>query len=330
MECPHCAATLPDDDIFCEECGVRLAEDPQPAVLEGGCRCGAGADEIDEDGFCGRCGRRVRPRPEDHIEIAISADFAAVADRGVRHERNEDRLALRMAADRFVMVVCDGVSSSTEAQTAASAAVEAIADALEHSDGDEAGMREAIGAAAERVAELARGAVHDAPSTTAVAAMVRDRAAVIGWVGDSRAYWVDENGARQLTRDHSWLNDALASGGMTMEEAAADPKTHAITRWLGGDSGENAQPDVIRFEIPGEGALLLCTDGLWNYAAAEEEMGNVARGALEGEAIAGCRKLVEFAVERGGQDNITAALLKFGPPAARQKDEEEDGERIQG
>jgi PPM family protein phosphatase len=325
MECPHCTATLPDDDIFCEECGARLVEEAAPMIVEGGCRCGAGPDDIDEDGFCGRCGRRVRPRPEDHIEVVISGNFAAVADRGVRHERNEDRVALRVADERFVIVVCDGVSSSNEAQTAASAAVEAIADALEHED-----MKDAIGRAARRVAELARGASEDAPSTTAVAALVRDRAAVIGWVGDTRAYWVDQDGARQLTTDHSWMNDALASGEITMEEAAADPKAHAITRWLGGDSGENAEPDVIRFEIPGEGALLVCTDGLWNYAATEEEIWNVARGALEGEAIAGCRKLVEFAVERGGQDNITAALLKFEPPAAERRDEEDDGERIQG
>jgi serine/threonine protein phosphatase PrpC len=239
-----------------------------------------------------------------------------------------------VADDRFVIVVCDGVSSSNEAQAAASAAVEAIADVLEHANGEE-GMREAIGAAAKRVAELARGAGDDSPSTTAVAAMVRDRAAVIGWVGDSRAYWVDQDGARQLTTDHSWLNDALASGEITMEEAAADPKAHAITRWLGGDSGENAEPDVIRFEIPGEGALLVCTDGLWNYAVTEEEMWKLAQETLQGEAGVGeavkaCRKLVEFAVERGGQDNITAALLKFEPPAVERRDEEGDGERIQG
>jgi serine/threonine protein phosphatase PrpC len=248
----------------------------------------------------------------------------------VRHEKNEDRVALRRAGDRFVMTVCDGVSSSNEAQTAASAAVEAIADALEHANDDEAGMSAAIGAAAGRVTELARGLGDDAPSTTAVAALVRNRSAVIGWVGDSRAYWIDADRARQLTRDHSWLNDALASGEITMDEAASDPRVHAITRWLGGDSVENAEADVIRFEIPGEGALLLCTDGLWNYAATEEEMWNAAHGAAQGEAIAACRKLVEFAVERGGQDNITAALVKFGRSADELRDEENDGERIQG
>jgi len=307
MECPHCTATLPDDDIFCEECGVRLvAEAPQ----EGGCRCGAGPDEIDEEGFCGRCGTRVKPRPEDHIEIVISADLAAVSDRGIRHERNEDRVAIQGS----VLVVCDGVSSSGEAQTAAAAAVESLSKML--SGG--ASMEEAFAEAANQVAELDRSG--DAPSTTAVAARVEDNTATIAWVGDSRAYWIDGAGARQLTTDHSWLNDVVSAGEMTIEDAMEDSRAHAITRWLGGDSDENAKPDTVTFAIPGAGALLLCSDGLWNYAASGEEMAELF-GRMEGDAIAICRGLVEFAKERGGEDNITATVLRFG---------EGNGERIQG
>src|SRR5579883_2367532 len=281
MECPHCTATLPDDDIFCEECGVRLVEEiPQ----EAGCRCGASPDEIDEDGFCGRCGTRVRPRPEDHIEIVVSADLAAVSDRGIRHERNEDRVAIQ----GNVLVVCDGVSSSGEAQTAAAAAVESISERL--SGGSS--IEEAFAEAARRVADLERAG--EAPSTTAVAARVENNTATIGWVGDSRAYWIDGAGARQLTSDHSWLNDVVSSGEMTIEEAMEDSRAHAITRWLGGDSEENAKPDVVAFPIPGPGALLLCSDGLWNYAPSEREMAELFAG-MEGEAIAICRGLVEFA-----------------------------------
>lgn len=307
MECPHCTATLPDDDIFCEECGIRLVEETPE---EGGCRCGAGPDEIDEDGFCGRCGRRVRARPEDHIEIVISADMAAVSDRGIRHERNEDRVAVRAG----ILVVCDGVSSSGEAQTAAEAAVASISDML----GGGSGMEEAFAEAARRVAELGRSG--DAPSTTAVAARVEDDTATIAWVGDSRAYWIDGGVARQLTSDHSWLNEVVSSGEMSLEEAMEDSRAHAITRWLGGDSDENAKPDTVTFPIPGPGALLLCSDGLWNYAPSEGEMAGLF-GRMEGDAMAICRGLVEFAKERGGQDNITAAVLRFG---------EGNGERIQG
>jgi len=307
MECPHCTATLPDDDIFCEECGARLAEEsPQ----EGGCRCGAGPDEIDEDGFCGRCGIRVRPRPEDHIEMVISADLAAVSDRGIRHERNEDRVSIQ----GNILVVCDGVSSSDQAQTAAAAAVESLSEKL--SGGSS--MQEAFTETAKRVAELDRSG--EAPSTTAVVARVEDNVATIAWVGDSRAYWIDRDGARQLTSDHSWLNDVVSSGEMRIEEAMEDSRAHAITRWLGGDSVENAKPDIATFPIPGPGALLLSSDGLWNYAPGEREIAELF-GRMEGDAIAICRGLVEFAKERGGEDNITVAVLRFG---------EENGERVQG
>jgi serine/threonine protein phosphatase PrpC len=307
MECPHCTATLPDDDIFCEECGVRLLDE---APQKGGCRCGAGPDEIDEDGFCGRCGIRVRPRPEDHIEIVVSPDLAGVSDRGIRHERNEDRVAVQDS----ILVVCDGVSSSGEAQTAAAAAVDSIREML----GGGSSMEQAFAEAARRVAELDRSG--EAPSTTAVAARVENNTATIGWVGDSRAYWIESDGARQLTSDHSWLNDVVSSGEMSMEEAVEDSRAHAITRWLGGDSEENARPDTVTFPIPGPGVLLLCSDGLWNYAPSEREMGELF-ARMEGDAIAICRGFVEFAKERGGQDNVTAAVLRFGGG---------NGERIQG
>jgi serine/threonine protein phosphatase PrpC len=326
MECPNCAATLPDDNVFCEECGVRLMV----------CACGAAPDEVDEDGFCGRCGKRVRPRPEDHIEIVISPDFAAVSDRGIRHDRNEDRVGIskrwhRLSACaelnedaqaeslRHLIVICDGVSSSSDAQTAASVAVEAISEAIQRN----ASMQDAFTEAAQRVAAIPQGPWGDPPSTTAVAAVIHDRSAEIAWVGDSRCYWVDASGARQLTRDHSWLNDALASGEITFEEAASSPNAHAITRWLGGEAGENARPETVQFEVPGPGALLLCTDGLWNYAPAEEDIANLLRDG-SGDALDVCRSLIEFAKQRGGQDNITAALLRF------RGIEKEDGERIPG
>jgi len=179
-------------------------------------------------------------------------------------------------------------------------------------------VEEAFAVAAKRVAELDRSG--DAPSTTAVAARVEENMATIAWVGDSRAYWIDGSGARQLTSDHSWLNDVVSAGEMSIQEAMEDSRAHAITRWLGGDSDENAKPDTVTFAIPGTGALLLCSDGLWNYAASEGEMTELF-ARMEGDAIAMCRGLIEFAKERGGEDNITAAVLRFG---------EGNGERIQG
>ena len=314
MECPFCTTSLPDDDVFCEACGKPLqATAPEPAVA--GCSCGAPPEEIDEDGYCGRCGRLARRPASDHVERVLSANFAGVSDRGVKHQRNEDRFAMRRVGDGHVLVVCDGVSSSTQSELASSCVAESVAKSLEASlrrrsaSSPERTVRTAILGCAGDAEVTAAG---DPPSTTVVAALVNDLDATIGWAGDSRAYWIAEGGeARQLTADHSWMNDIVAAGTMSLQDAAKAPQAHGITRWLGADAGDNAQPDVIHFTIPGDGHLLLCTDGLWNYAPEPEQLASLLP---EAAALEIARQMVDYANAQGGHDNITAILLRIAPP----------------
>ena len=315
MECPFCTADLPDDDVFCEACGKPLhAAAPSPA--SDGCTCGAPAEEIDEDGYCGRCGRLARRPASDHIEIVLSPDFAGVSDRGLHHPRNEDRFAIRQVFNEstsgFVLVVCDGVSSSRNSEAASSSVAENVANALEASvrrhsaSSPERTVRSAIYDAQTRLIADAISP-DDAPSTTVVAALVKGADVTIGWAGDSRAYWIADGGESQaLTTDHSWLSEVIASGAMSPEEAEKAPMSHGITRWLGADAGENSQAAITSFKIPGPGHLLLCTDGLWNYA---EDPGTQLP---TGDAIEAARHLIDFANAQGGHDNITAVVLRTG------------------
>ena len=161
------------------------------------------------------------------------------------------------------------------------------------------------------------------PSTTAVAALVIDGVATIGWVGDSRAYWIDADGAAPLTADHSWRNDILATGQMTEAEADAAPQAHAITRWIGADAGEAAEPDIMQRQLTPRGTLLLCTDGLWNYAATPGQMVDAMHAAESTgeEALEVARRLIQFALDRGVKDNITVALLSVnGDPQSQAVD----------
>lgn len=313
MLCAACSTDVPDEDLFCENCGSRL---PQSEAAVERCVCGAPVADADEDGFCQGCGRRVRRPASDHVEEAVSAGFAAVSDRGLRHERNEDRFALVQEGDAFAMVVCDGVSATNHPEVASAAVAQGVAEALRQAllAGDERSgeelLRTAIAAGAEALRDGDAGSGEDAASTTAVCALVRDGEITVAWVGDSRAYWLDESGAKPLTRDHSWANSALDLGEMTREEIEAAPQAHAITRWIGPDAEEAAEPEVVRHAIEGSGSLLLCTDGLWNYL---QDPGDVAaRIAEQGgqDAIAVARALVGFANEQGGRDNITVALLR--------------------
>jgi serine/threonine protein phosphatase PrpC len=319
MDCPFCTTSLPDDDLFCESCGKPLQSPLQEAAPAAACgSCGAPPEEIDEDGYCGRCGHLARRPPSDHVEILLSPDFAGVSDRGIRHQRNEDRFAMRQVGAGedagYVMVVCDGVSSSTQSELASSFVADQVAGSLEASlrrhsaSSPERTVRTAIQDAQSKLASAVPEPSPGDPSTTVVAALVTGLDAAIGWAGDSRAYWIGEDGeARQLTADHSWMNDVVAAGEMSLQEAAKAPQAHGITRWLGADAGENAQPEVTHFKIPGRGHLLLCTDGLWNYAQEPEQMGGLINGA---PAIDQARSLIEFANAQGGHDNITAILLK--------------------
>jgi serine/threonine protein phosphatase PrpC len=317
MQCPQCADELPDDDMFCEACGAPLSSSAEPPA----CSCGARASEIDDDGYCSRCGRRARRPVTDHMEMALSVSCAAVSDRGLKHARNEDRFGVRQSGDGYALVVCDGVSSSRDSEQASSAVAdvvsEILADALQSGpivDGERA-MRQAIAAGESALAaHPVRGGDDNPPSTTAVAALVADGWVTVGWVGDSRAYWIGPGGVRQLTSDHSWMNSVVSSGEMTAEEAAQRPEAHSITRWLGADAGENALADTAHFPMAGPGVLLLCTDGLWNYAATPEAIAERVHEANRdgAEALTVARDLVAFANSQGGHDNITAIVLRCG------------------
>jgi serine/threonine protein phosphatase PrpC len=298
------------------------------AGMASGCRCGAGPEAIDEQGFCTECGRKCRQQARDHVELALAPHFGGVTDRGRRHPQNEDdfALALEMVDDKpvYILVVCDGVSSSENAQTASAAACATARDALLQAV--RAGQSEPQEALAETIRAANRAVCtlpytpegpKDPPETTLVAALVQNGVVTIGWVGDSRAYWFGPEGDHLLTHDHSWINAMVDIGQMTAEEATQDAQAHAITRslglWEGAISEEASEPSLITFALPSSGCLLLCTDGLWNYAPQLEQIAALLRQTPEGtEAQTLARTLVAYANAQGGRDNITVALVSFG------------------
>ncbi|MEU8243727.1 PP2C family serine/threonine-protein phosphatase [Actinoplanes missouriensis] len=181
----------------------------------------------------------------------------------------------------------------------------------------------AIAGAAEAVVSLAhtgdpRRAVSN-PACTIVAAAVRGPHVGFGWVGDSRAYWLNADGpAEQLTEDDSWAAHMVKLGADPIE-AMDDPRAHAITAWLGADAGP-IMPRVGAFTATHDGLLVLCSDGLWNYLPDPEAFAATVRDCTAGRSLLeAARALVSFANRAGGADNITVALVPVhatAPPAA--------------
>jgi serine/threonine protein phosphatase PrpC len=319
MSCPSCAAPAADDDRYCGECGAPIAR--RTAEGAGGCVCGAPASAIDVDGYCSECGRKASSAdPHDHAELALSPQFAAVTDRGRRHEKNEDAVLIaehrRPDGDYRLLVVSDGVSTSFRPEKASAVAVDAMRDAafaaLDRRETVEAAIEAGCRAAQDAVSAMAFPPDVNPPAATIVAALVRDGRATLGWAGDSRAYLLDGE-PRLLTRDDSWLNQVVDSGEMTEAEARLDRHAHAIVSCLHPlDPDEDFAPHILTAELPSGSRLILCSDGLWNYAEAPQAIAKLSASLPDGaDALAICRHMTAFANERGGRDNISIAMLEI-------------------
>ncbi|UYQ62163.1 PP2C family serine/threonine-protein phosphatase [Streptomyces peucetius] len=317
-------ASAPADPRTAAATGPAAA--PTAAKLCVACRAG----RVDTDGYCENCGH-AQPRERDHMEEELGP-VAAVSDRGLRHHRNEDAFAVSSTAlpdgsPAVVAVVCDGVSSATRpdeaSAAAASAANELLLEVLPRGTHPQQAMHEAIVAASEAVNALAEEPEHgpgdephrhqNAPACTIVGAVAAGGLLIVGWVGDSRAYWVpdDRSGPpARLTEDDSWAAQMVAAGLMNEAEAYADERAHAITGWLGADAYE-LEPHTAAFKPDRSGVVVVCTDGLWNYAEAAEEMARAIPADASERPLHSAQMLVGHALDGGGHDNVTVAVLPF-------------------
>ncbi|WP_020013228.1 PP2C family serine/threonine-protein phosphatase [Promicromonospora sukumoe] len=364
VRCPSCGENAAPRARFCENCGTALGTggadpslpsevtlDVAPTVLDldpatgeagGNRRCAACGGVIADDGYCADCGTPGQSE-RDHFEERPATWVAGVCDRGIRHARNEDAMALAANGAFAALVVCDGVSSAPDSDVASLAASRAARDVLvaygpEGPSSVEgatsrriAGWTDAMVAASRAAGQAVRGAAEqlaatkgtdvadDPPSCTFVAAVVDHDLIVAGWLGDSRVYWLPDAGpAEQLSVDDSWAQEMIAAG-VPRAQAETSPQAHAITRWLGPDAADTDARCAAT--VPnGPGWLLVCSDGLWNYCSDAHEMGELVRKfAGCGEPHAAAAALVRWANAQGGRDNITAALARIAPTVTEQR-----------
>ena len=366
--CPSCGASAPGGSNFCEECGTALSAD---AATPAGTAAPAsdGADEsspiedlgsgpissattnysaaarqesevhacascggaIGPDLYCEQCGVKALS-PRDHFREQPASWVAGVCDKGIRHHRNEDAMAILasddgVAADRrAVLVVLDGVSNTDDSQVGSLAGANAALAVLAVAFPDGLGTTESRLAAVTQVltsavkaaqAEVVAAATPDAAnpaSATFSAAVLEGDVVSYANVGDSRSYWLpDGSPGVQLSVDDSAAQGLIAEG-MPRAEAESSPQAHAITKWLGRDS-EDHTPMVGQLTITEPGWLLVCSDGLWNYASEPEQLTEQLKAAGTDDPAALALALTDYANGCGGQDNITTVLARVPGPA---------------
>lgn len=272
---------------------------------------------------------RVKPsmvgQPANNMR-ALSGAMRAIAfgmsDVGQQRDHNEDSFAVLSEYNLFI--VADGMGGHRAGDVASRLATDAIAEFFRstsqedatwpfHFDTslseDENRLVTGIRVANRRIFERSiRSRDCAGMGTTVVSALYskRKNRIFIGHVGDSRAYRVRSGAIQQLTRDHSLINDYIAAMPELTEEQKAELPKNVITRALG--MQDSVSVDLVSDEPQNEDVYLLCSDGLSGMLT-DDQIRDLVTSGKEPHDL--CKKLIVKANENGGEDNITALIIRF-------------------
>lgn len=232
---------------------------------------------------------------------------------GVIREKNEDACFVIPSHD--VYIVADGVGGNNSGEVASRTAVSEIASIV-----NEGGLKncrtpedifgffsEAVEKTNEKIYSMSlENEKYRGMATTVVMAYIYMGAAYISNIGDSRAYLFRNGKLSRITKDHTYVNELIDKGVITMEEAENHRQRNVITKAVGAD--RYVEPDFYRVEVSREDILMLCSDGLYGEVPPEKitEILNESENMNET-----CTKLVDEAIKLGGRDNITVVCLKI-------------------
>jgi serine/threonine protein phosphatase PrpC len=244
----------------------------------------------------------------------FSLDFAAATDIGCHRGNNEDSYGYD--AEQHLYVVCDGMGGSAAGEVASGMAVRVLIEtfeslALQAGDGGEVfPVEQRLMSSIHEANRVVRTASQTNPElhnmgTTLVCACLDGNRIVVGNVGDSRAYLVRNGICKQITLDHSLLDEQVRQGLITPEMAAASNLQSVITRAIG--TADEVEPDLFAAELNLNDMFLLTSDGLTRYAQ-PEDIAHMAGPDAELSTI--CQSLIDHAKRSGGVDNITCMMLR--------------------
>lgn len=241
---------------------------------------------------------------------------------GMKRTHNED--SLRICRDQDLFIVADGMGGHASGEVASQLSVETLAEFYRATSEDDEitwpfkldkgiGFQESrittgVKLSNRRVYENAcRDAKLKGMGTTLVTLYMHGGKAYIGHVGDSRVYRFRQGKLKQITEDHSLLNDYIKIKKLTPEEIEAFPHKNVIVRALG--MKENVQVDVHAEDMQPNDIFLLCSDGLSGMINDDEMEGLLREHSSNLEGC--CGKLIEVANHNGGTDNITVILAEY-------------------
>ncbi|MGA3343281.1 MAG: protein phosphatase 2C domain-containing protein [Terracidiphilus sp.] len=248
----------------------------------------------------------------------LDVQFGQASDFGKVRKNNEDAMSSFIPSSRrqgrshgFLFVVADGVGGMELGEVASATAVKVMAE--EFAKAPSGSMHMSL---LPRLIQQANAAVHDCGinpkyqgrrmATTLVACALRHDQAVVSHVGDSRCYLVRNGQAKQVTQDHTWVNEQRKMGLLTLQEAAESDSRHVLIRSLGPEMFVSPDTNVLTL-LPGD-VLVLCTDGLHDEMS-DRVIAEIVSQKKNIQEIAS--ELVARAVEIDGGDNTTAQVIRI-------------------
>ena len=249
--------------------------------------------------------------------LMLDVQFGQASDFGKVRANNEDAMGWFVPASRqqtrshgFLFVVADGVGGLDLGEVASATAVTVLTD--EFGKAQPGSMLISL---LPRLIQRANAAVHDRSvnpqhnghrmATTVVACALRYDQAVVSHVGDSRCYLVRNGQARQITQDHTLVNEQRRMGLISADDIASSDSRHVLIRSVGTEMFVSSDTTAVTLQ-PGD-VLILCTDGLHDELR-EPEIASIASQKKDATQIA--RELVARAVEIDGGDNTTAQVIR--------------------
>ncbi|SFJ94299.1 protein phosphatase [Halobacillus dabanensis] len=244
-----------------------------------------------------------------------------LTDQGKVRNHNEDAGGVfKNDAGQTIAIVADGMGGHQAGDVASQMATSHLhkmwleAEKIETPDEAEKWIKEAVLTVNNDIKTYAEKHEECAGmGTTVVVAICTDQFATIGHIGDSRCYFANTYGFSCITEDHSLVNELVRSGQITEEQAEQHPRKNVLLKALGTEYDLTADVKTLEFESGDR--LLLCTDGLTNKVS-DQEIGEFQ--SFQGEWSQFAERMVTLANERGGEDNITLAIVHYHSPTEKE------------
>jgi serine/threonine protein phosphatase PrpC len=243
--------------------------------------------------------------------------FAAISDKGLIREKNEDCFNVITGQPDIPMtfIIADGMGGHNSGDVASKMAVDFVSNFIMDYP-ERFSIDEDIGQAIVEAMDMANKEIYlfslknksnAGMGTTLIVAIFLKERLYIGHVGDSRVYLIRNGYIKRMTVDHSYIEELVRMGTLTRKEAEMHPGRNVITRALG--CGEELQIDTYCFQIEDNDSYIICTDGLTNMLS-ENEIKEIVENSKDPQHA--CDQLVRKANENGGEDNITVIVIKTG------------------